>query len=166
MVSLSKPGIKQPFSSGAGSLSSGDRTSQALSAAVISGRPSRFAGGRRTRTALRPVACHGCPGKQCPVCLSQKRGACSVHCHSGPSWPALPATLFTQLPVSAPLSSQSGSIPLQSFAQSLATPSALVVQSSELRCPIVVGMLRKAMERRGQQPPNHSFKRTRLRRSA
>jgi len=48
MVSFSKPCMKQPFSSGAGLLSTGSHTSQALSAAVVSGRPSRFAGGQRT----------------------------------------------------------------------------------------------------------------------
>jgi len=160
--------MRQPLSSGAGLLSSGDRISQALFAAVISGRPSRFAGGRRTRTALRPGACPGCPGKQCQVCLSQQRGTCSGHCHSGPSWPALPATLFTQLPVPARLSPQSGAMPPQSSTQSLVTPGTAVAPavSRELRCSTASGMLGKAMERQGQQPPNHSFKRTRLRRSA
>jgi len=48
MVSFSKPSVKEPFCSGVSLSSTRTRTSQALSAVVFSGRPSRFAGGQRT----------------------------------------------------------------------------------------------------------------------
>ena len=48
MVSFSKPSVEEPFCSGVSLLGMRTRTSQALSAVVSSGCPSRFAGGQRT----------------------------------------------------------------------------------------------------------------------
>jgi len=168
MVSLSKPGTKKPFCFGASSLSEGSRTSQALSAAVLSGRPSRFAGGQRTRAVLRPVAGHGCRSKRARVCLWRHREAWFCHYRAALPWQATPAVLPGQAPVSARLSTQSNLMQPQSFVQSLVASSAAVApaRSSVPRSSAMLSMLGKAMELQAQQPPNHSFKRTCLRPAA
>ena len=168
MVSLSKPGVKQPFCSGASLLSDDGRTFQALPVIVFSGCPSRFAGGQRTRAVLRPVAGHGCRSNRPRVCLGRHRGARSSHFHSALPWQTTPTVLPRQVSVSVRLSTQSGVMQPQPFVQSLVASSAAVAPalSAERRSSVMASMLGKAIELQVQQPPNQSIKRTGLRPAA
>jgi hypothetical protein len=167
MVSLSKPSVKQLFSSGAGSLSKSSRTSQVLPAVVFAGRPSRFAGGQRTHPVLRPVSGHGCRGKRHPVCRWRHRGERSYHCYASLPWSARPAALFIQVPVPQRLEPQSSmperfcTSPFASAAQRICHSLSTQGQRTSLR------VSSSKQERVGShQPPNPSFKRTCLRHAA
>ena len=168
MVSLSKPSVKQPFSSSVSSLSEGSRTSQALSAAVLSGCPSRFAGGQRTRPVLRPVVGHSCRRKRARVCLWRHRGAWSCLYRAALPWQATPAEPPSQAPVSARLSTQSSLMQPQSSAQSLVASGAAVASalSSGPRSSVMGSTLGTAIQLQARQPPNQSIKRTGLRPAA
>jgi len=167
MVSLSKPSVKQLFSSSVGSLSNSSRTSRALPAVVSAGRPSRFAGGQRTRPVLRPVAAHACRGRRHPVCRWRHRGERSYHCYAGLPWSARPAALFIQVPDSQRLKPQS-SMP-EPFCTCPFTPATQRIcrsLSRQGRRTSSPASSSKQEHVGSHQPPNPSFKRTRLRRSA
>jgi len=167
MVSFSKPSVRLPFCFGVGLLSEGGRTSQALSAVVFSGRPSRFAGGQRTHHVLRPVAGHGWRSKQRSVCLWRQRGERSCHCHAGLPWPSMSATPFTQVPVSQRLKPQS-SMPERFCTSPFSSAAQFICRSSSMQGQRTSSSVSPSRQEHvgSHQPPNPSFKRTRLRRSA
>jgi len=165
MVSFSKPSVKEPFCSGVSLSSMRTRTSQALSAVVFSGCPSRFAGGQRTLFG-RPSGsgqghCAVQPG------LGVPRGQNAGFGHAGLAVQAPISEHFMHLPASQPLKPQS------SMHERFCTSSFASAAQQVCRSLGSQGQGRSSrsssskQERVGsQQPPNHSFKRTRLRRSA
>jgi len=116
---------------------------------------------------LWPAASHGCHIKRRPVFLCRQREARFCHCHAGLLWSAMSDTPFTQVPVSQRLKPQSSmteqfrTSPFASAAQricrSLSTQGRRTSSSASPSRQERVG---------SHQPPNPSFKRTRLRRSA
>jgi len=164
---FSKPGMKQSFCSSVGFLSEGNRTSQVLPAVVFSSHPSRFAGGQRTPPVLQPVAGHGLRSKQRPVCFWRHRGERFRHCHAGLPWSALSATPFTQVPVSQRLKPQS-SMPKRFRTSPFASAAQRIYRSLSAQGRRTSSSVSPSRQEHAgsHQPPNPSFKRTRLRRAA
>ena len=167
MVSFSKPNMRESIRSSVSLLYEDHRTSQAMPTVVFSGCPSRFAGGQRTHPVLRPVAGHGSRGKRHPVCRWRHRAERSYYCHAGLPWSARPAALFIQVSVSQRLKPQLR-MPACLCTSLFASATRRVCHSLSTqgqRTSIRVSSSKQ--ERVGShQPPNPSFKRTRLRRSA
>jgi hypothetical protein len=91
----------------------------------------------------------------------------SCHCHAGLPWPAMSATLFTQVPVSQRLKPQS-SMPARFCTSSFPSAAQRVCHSLSRQGRRTSSHVSSSKQERvgSHQPPNPSFKRTRLRRSA
>ena len=163
MVSFSKPCMKQPIPSSACLLSSGNRISQALPAVVISGRPSRFAGGRRTAFGLPSVSAHGRRAIQPGLGSQREQDRKPRSRRFGRS----SAEHFMHLPTSQPLKPQS-SMPERFCISPFAPAAQHIYRSLGSQGRRTSSRFSSSKQERvgSQQPPNPSFKRTRLRRSA